>query len=353
MFGNCWDSPGGCEALSALVLVLTEGNYVSQYVSTGHLPVPNQVRTLLEEAYERFKPATEGRNSQVYPALAAARSDLFGICVAGTSGAVYSAGDADYQFSIMSVSKPFIFALVCQALGPDQAREKLGVNGTGLPFDSLSAIERSSDGRTNPMVNAGAIATTSLAPGATTEAKWRFIHDGLSMFAGRTLSLNAEVYASACQTNYRNQSIARLLQACGRIYFDPAETVGLYTRQCSLNVSAKDLAVMGAVLADGGVNPFTHARIIDESVCKYALAVMATAGLYETSGDWLYDIGLPGKSGIGGGIVAVSPGKCGLGTFAPPLDQAGNSVKGQLAARFLSEELGLNLFASTEESRQP
>ena len=324
---------------------------MSQYVSTGHLPVADQVRMLLVEAHTRFKPTTEGQNSQVYPALAAVPSDLFGLCVAGTSGAVYSFGDADYEFSIMSVSKPFIFALVCQAIGPEQAREKLGVNSTGLPFDSLAAIERSPDGRTNPMVNAGAIATTSLVPGATTDAKWRFIHDGLSMFAGRTLSLNSEVYASACQTNYRNQSIARLLQACGRIYFDSAEIVNLYTRQCSLNVSAKDLAVMGAVLADGGVNPFTHRRVVDESVCKYALAVMTTAGLYETSGDWLYDIGLPGKSGIGGGIVAVSPGKGGLGTFAPPLDKAGNSVKGQLVARFLSEELGLNLFASREESR--
>lgn len=323
---------------------------MSQYVSTGHLPVPDQIRMLLAQAHERFKSTAEGENSQVYPALAAARSDLFGICVAGTNGAVYAAGDADYEFSIMSVSKPFIFALVCQALGPEQARQKLGVNGTGLPFDSLAAIERSTDGRTNPMVNAGAIATTSLVPGETSDDKWRFIHDGLSMFAGRTLSLNCEVYASASQTNFRNQGMARFLQARDRIYFDPGETVNLYTKQCSLNVSAKDLAVMSAVLADGGVNPFTHTRVVDESVCQYALAVMTTAGLYETSGDWLYDIGLPGKSGIGGGIVAVSPGKGGLGTFAPPLDKAGNSVKGQLAARFLSEELGLNLFASREET---
>jgi glutaminase len=160
------------------------------------------------------------------------------------------------------------------------------------------------------------------------------------------LSVNLEVYESASRTNHRNQSIARLLETYDRIYFDAVETVDLYTRQCSLNVSARDLAVMGATLADGGVNPFTKARVIDEAVCGYALAVMTTAGLYETSGDWLYDIGLPGKSGIGGGIVAVSPGKGGLGTFAPPLDKAGNSVKGQLAARFIAERLGLNLFVS-------
>jgi glutaminase len=196
------------------------------------------------------------------------------------------------------------------------------------------------------MVNAGAIASTSLVPGATTDAKWRFIHDGLSRFAGRTLPLNAEVYASATETNYRNQSIARLLQSFGRIYTDPAEATDLYTKQCSLNVSAKDLAVMGATLADGGFNPLTKERVVDPAVCHYTLAAMTTAGLYETSGDWLFDVGLPGKSGIGGGIVTVSPGKGGLGTFAPPLDSAGNSVKGQLVAKFLSERLGMDLFVS-------
>ena len=199
------------------------------------------------------------------------------------------------------------------------------------------------------MVNPGAIATTSLAPGAMAEDKWQFIHDGLSRFAGRQLPLNQEVYASATQTNFRNRSIARLLQSYDRIYCDPDEATDLYTRQCSLNVSAKDLAVMGATLADGGVNPVTKLRIVDPSVCHYTLAVMITAGLYETSGDWLYDIGVPGKSGIGGGIVAVAPGKGGFGTFAPPLDRAGNSVRGQLAARFLSQSIGLDLFVSRPE----
>jgi glutaminase len=319
------------------------------YVSTGHLPPSELAAALVREAYQRFKSNTDGENSTVYPALARVRRDLFGICVASTAGNVYTAGDTDYQFSIMSVSKPFVFALVCQLIGPDEARQKLGVNGTGLAFNSLAAIERGEDGRTNPMVNPGAIATTSLVPGTTTERKWQFILSGLSEFAGRKLELNEEVYASASETNYRNQSIARLLQSYGRIYLDPAEATDLYTRQCSLNVSARDLAVMGAALADGGVNPITKRRVVDAESCRYALAVMATAGLYETSGDWLYDIGLPGKSGIGGGIVTVSPGKGGVGTFAPPLDAAGNSVKGQLVARFLSDELGMNLFISKPE----
>ena len=304
------------------------------------------MKALVAEARERFQDNAEGKNSQVYPALAAVAPDLFGICVVGTSGNIYQAGDAQYEFSIMSVSKPFVFALVCQAIGAEQARQKLGVNGTGLPFDSLCAIERSEDGRTNPMVNAGAIATTSLVPGMTAEGKWRFIHDGLSGFAGHTLSLNDEMYASASATNHRNQSIARLLQSHGRLYFDPVEATDVYTKQCSLNVNAMDLAMMGATLADGGVNPLTKSRVVDAAACQHTLAVMTTAGLYETSGDWLYSIGLPGKSGIGGGIVAVAPGKGALGTFAPPLDKAGNSVKGQLAARFLSEQLGMNLFVS-------
>jgi glutaminase len=171
----------------------------------------------------------------------------------------------------------------------------------------------------------------------------------LSRFAGRTLPLNEEVYISASETNFRNQSIARMLQSYGRIYIDPAQAVDLYTKQCALNVSAKDLAVMGATLADGGVNPITKERVVDAAICHYALAVMTTAGLYETSGDWLFDIGLPGKSGIGGGIVTVSPGKGGLGTFAAPLDSAGNSVKGQLVAEFLSQQLGMDLFVSQPE----
>jgi glutaminase len=320
------------------------------YVSTGHLPPQQEIEELVEEAHARFKSNKDGKNSQVYPALAKVPSELFGICIVGTSGNVYAIGDSDYEFTIMSVSKPFIFALVCEEIGVEEARQKLGVNATGMAFNSLAGIERSPDGRSNPMVNSGAIATTSLVPGGNLEARWKFIHDGLSRFAGRKLPLNDEVYASASATNFRNQAIARMLQSYGRIYIDPADAVDLYTKQCALNVSAKDLAVMGATLADGGVNPITKERVVDPSVCHYALAVMTTAGLYETSGDWLFDIGLPGKSGIGGGIVTVSPGKGGLGTFAPPLDAAGNSVKGQLAAKYLSQELGMDLFASQPQA---
>ena len=319
------------------------------YVSTGRLPSPDVVRRVVSQAHERFRDNRDGSNSDVYPALADVDPDLFGLCVVGVNGAAYASGESDHLFSIMSVSKPFVFALVCEALGPEAARRRVGVNATGLPFNSLEAIERSGDGRTNPMVNPGAIAATSLAPGSTVDEQWRFIAEGLSRFAGRTLEINGAVFASASNGNSRNQAIGQLLHSYGQIAIDPADAVGLYTRQCSLNVSARDLAVMGATLADGGVNPLTRTRVIDAESCKCALAVMATAGLYETSGDWLYDVGLPGKSGIGGGIVTVSPGKGGFGAFAPRLDDAGNSVKGQLAARYLSERLGLSLFASAAE----
>jgi glutaminase len=275
---------------------------------------------------------------------------LFGICAAGTSGSVHAAGDARYEFAVMSVAKPFVFALVCQALGPEEVRRRVGVNATGLAFNSLAAVERGDGGRTNPMVNAGAIATTSLAPGAGAEARWAFLHDGLSRFAGRALVVDEEVYASASASNHRNRGIASLLADHDRLGCDPAEAVDRYTRQSSLRVSATELAVMGATLADGGVNPITRERVVDAGVCHFTLAVMCTAGMYETSGDWLYDVGVPGKSGIGGGIVVVSPGKGGLGTFAPPLDAFGNSVKGQLAARFLSRRLGLSLFVSEPEA---
>ncbi len=316
------------------------------YISTGTLPPRKEVAALVAEAHRRFKSNTDGENSKVYPALERVPGELFGICMVEANGTTYPMGDVDHPFSIMSVSKPFLFALVAETLGVEEVRAKVGANATGLPFNSLAGIEKHPQGLTNPMVNSGAIAVTSLVPGATPEERWDFIYEQFCRFAGHELPLNEEVYQSASETNFRNQGIARLLRSYGAIYLDPAEAVDLYTKMCSLNVTARDLAVMGATLADGGVNPITRERIIDSQICHYTLAVMATAGLYETSGDWLFDIGLPGKSGIGGGIVTVSPGKGGLGTFAPPLDAAGNSVKGQHVAKFLSQELGMDLFVS-------
>lgn len=317
----------------------------SRCISTGHLPPAQRVQALVSDAHARFEAIDEGKVADYIPALAAVPRDLFAVCVAECSGLVHEAGDTTHAFSIQSVSKPFVFALVCEALGEELARARLGVNSTGLPFNSLQAVEREA-GSTNPMVNAGAIAAASLAPGDTAEAKWRFIHEGLSRFAGRELEVDREVYASEAASNQHNQHTAQLLQRYGRIYFDPMAATDVYTRQCALKVSARDLALMSATLANGGVHPLTRERIIDGAHCQHVLAVMVTAGLYENSGEWLYDTGLPGKSGVSGGIAAVAPGKAGLCTFSPPLDDAGNSVRGQFAARYLAERLGLNLLAS-------
>jgi glutaminase len=340
---------GTCRDFAVLMMEALRSFSVATRLVTGYLYDDTSGTTRGGEAHVRFKANRDGLNSDVYPTLAEVAPDLFGLSVVGVNGAAYATGDSDRPFSIMSVSKPFVFALVCEVLGAEAARRRLGVNATGLPFNSLEAIERSDDGRTNPMVNPGAIAATSLAPGSSVDQQWRFIREGLSRFAGRALTINDAVFASAMNGNSRNQAIGQLLHNYGLLAIDPADAVDLYTRQCSLNVTASDLAVMGATLADGGVNPLTGTRVIGAESCKCALAVMATAGLYETSGDWLYDVGLLGKSGIGGGIVAVSPGKGGFGAFAPRLDEAGNSVKGQLAARYLSHCLGLSLFASTAE----
>ncbi|HET7515531.1 MAG TPA: glutaminase A [Gaiella sp.] len=317
------------------------------YVSTGRLPPEQDVAALVDEAHRRYRDVGAGAVSEVYPALGRVAPGLYGICVASVDGRVHAAGDADVAFTIMSVAKPFTFALVCDVLGADEIQRRVGVNATGLPFNSLEALRHDEDGRTNPMVNPGAIATASFAPGGSAAEKWRWVRDGLSRFAGRELELDEGTYASASATNHRNRELAAVLAERGRLGCEPVDALDVYTRQSCLHVTARDLAVMGATLADGGVNPVSGERVVSADTCRYALTVMTTAGLYETSGDWLYDVGLPGKSGIGGGIVTVSPGKGGLGTFSPPLDEAGNSVRGQLAARFLSRRLGLDLFAST------
>lgn len=316
------------------------------YVSNGHLPDGERVHTLLEEAHRAYRSDDTGITSSVYPALQTADPDRFGLAVVDVAGATWQVGDATVPFTIMSVAKPFVFAAVYQQVGQDAVRKMVGLNATGLPFNSVSAIERSPGGRTNPMVNPGAIATTSLSPGTGVEDRWSFVVGYLSRFAGRELTLDHDVFTSATATNHRNRAIARLLHDAGALGCGPNEAVEVYTRQSCLSVTAVDLAVMGATLADGGVNPLTGEQVVDQSACRATLAVMATAGMYETSGDWLYDVGLPAKSGIGGGIVTVSPGKGGLGTYSPRLDPAGNSVRGQLATRYLSRGLGLDLFAS-------
>ena len=319
---------------------------VTPVVSTGDLPPPDRIVAHVTEAHAMYQDLDEGAVADYIPALAETSPDLFGISVVGIGGGAIEVGDCHVEFSIQSVSKPFVFALICNAIGHDAAREKLGVNGTGLPFNSVMAVELHEERTMNPLVNAGAIATTSLIPGDSAQDKFDHILDGLSRFAGRPLQVIDEVYASESAANQRNHGIARLLRSYDRLYFDPEQATDIYTRQCSIGVTTHDLAVMGATLADGGVNPVTGEQVIEERHCKRVLAVLATAGLYEHSGEWLYEVGLPGKSGVSGGVVTIAPGKGSLAVFSPPLDEVGNSVRGQRVTKYLSEMLGLNLFAS-------
>ena len=323
---------------------------VEQSVSTGALPAWSEVESLVQEAHRRYRSSSEGVVADYIPVLAQADPDWFAVCVAETNGSVHSAGDSEIEFSIQSISKAFVYALVCEEFGHDIVAERIGVNNTGLAFNSVIAIELNNGHPMNPMVNAGAIATTALVAGSDPAAQWDTIQAGLSEFAGRPLQVDDIVYRSESETNHRNRAIARLLESYGRIELDPLEVVDVYTRQCALRVTAADLAVMGATLADGGVNPVTGRQVVSADVCRDTLAILAANGAYERSGEWLFEIGVPGKSGVAGGIVTIAPGKAGIGTFSPPLDDAGNSVRGQRATAYLSRVLGLNIFASQADA---
>lgn len=325
----------------------SESGTVAQRVSTGSLPERARVQSLIAEAYEHYRTLDEGVVADYIPILAGADPALFGIAVSRLDGEVMSAGDSLRPFSIQSISKAFVYALVCNEFGHAEVKARVGVNNTGLPFNSVMAIELNDGHPMNPMVNAGAIATTALMPGGSPAAQWELIHSGISAFAGRELTLDQDVYSSEAATNHRNRAIARLLESYGRLDVDPLEIVDVYTKQCALLVTAHDLSIMGATLASGGVNPITGVQVVSAAVCRDTLAVLAGTGMYERSGEWLFEIGVPAKSGVAGGIIAIAPGKGAIGTFSPRIDPAGNSVRGQRAIAYLSRGLGLNLFASS------
>lgn len=338
----------GTEAVGQMFEVDADG--VEQRALTGSLPFDSEVDALVVTAYRRYLDLDDGELADYIPILAEVDPGLFGLALADVTGTSYRAGDTEAAFSIQSISKAFVFALVIEEIGHGKVHERIGVNNTGLPFNSVMAVELNGGHPMNPMVNAGAIATTALMPGETEVEQWEAIRLGLSRFAGRPLELDGDVYRSEMAANQRNKAIARLLESYGRLDTDPLETVDVYTRQCSLSVTASDLAAMGATLAGGGVNPTTGERVVSAEVARDTLASLAAAGMYERSGEWLFEIGLPAKSGVSGGIVAVSPGKGAIGVYSPRLDTAGNSVRGQRACGYLSRSLGLNLFASTAAS---
>jgi len=262
-----------------------------------------------------------------------------------TDGKVYTAGDVKSEVSIQSISKVFTMAKVMQEQGTEAIEKNMGVDATGQAFNSIVAVEQYKGSEMNAMVNPGAITATSMLKGGSRKAVWDGLLAYYSDFAGRPLKVNQEVFKSEAETNQRNQAIASLMYAYGHIKENPAQACDIYTEQCAVSVNAKDLATMAATLANGGKNPVTGKVVLDAQYVPEVLAVMATAGLYDDSGKWLYKTGLPGKSGVGGGIIAVSPGKFGIGVISPPLDSAGNSVRAQKAIADISNTLGGNPYA--------
>lgn len=306
---------------------------------------PDAIRIAVDTAHEACRAIPGGANASYIPFLASVPSSLFGVAVATVDGEIFSAGDVRYAFAIESISKVFTLAHVMEAIGPAAVRAKIGANPTGLPFNSVLALELHGGKPLSPLVNSGAITTASLVEGATADEMWGRILDAQSRFAGRPITLSPEVNASEQTTNFHNRAIAWLLYSANACYCDPMRAVDVYTRQCSTLITAEDLAVMGATLAAGGVNPRSKQRVISTANVPFILAEMAMEGLYTASGDWAYQVGLPGKSGVGGGILAVSPGRLAIAAFSPPLDAAGNSVRGQAAIASVARSLGLNLYA--------
>jgi len=269
-------------------------------------------------------------------------SNIFGIVLVTVDGKVYSVGDITSEVSIQSISKVFTMALVTEEKGINALPDNVGVDATGQVFNSIYAIEQNKGHEMNPLVNAGAITTTSMVAGKSYNEIWNKILDYYGEFAGRKLTVLEDIYQSEAATNQRNQAIAHLMYAYGHIEGDPLQATDIYTRQCSVGVNAKDLAVMASTLANAGTNPVTGKSLVKAADVPEILAVMSTAGLYDDAGKWLYKTGLPAKSGVGGGIIAISPGKFGIAAISPPLDAAGNSVRAQKAIADISAALGGN-----------
>jgi glutaminase len=303
------------------------------------------VEAVVREAYDKFRSDTNGKNADYIPYLAQVDSKLFGIAVVTTDNQVLTLGDVNYSFSIQSISKVFTLALAMEELGSDKVFQKIGSEPTGRAFNSVPAVVDMPTHTGNPLVNAGAIATTSLISGKDADEKWNKILAFYGKVAGEQLTLIDEVYKSEAATNTGNKALAMLLAKYDRIYADPFESVDIYTKQCSVGVNASQLARMGATLANNGVNPATGEQIIKREDIPYILSTMTMAGLYDGSGGWAWHVGLPAKSGVGGGIVAIAPGKGAIAVFAPPLDEAGNSVKAQEVIDYVAQKLNYNLYS--------
>jgi glutaminase len=289
------------------------------------LPSAQVLNRAVQEGYDRFKDVKDGANADYIPELAKVPSELFGVAIVTAHGDVFTAGDVDYAFTIQSVSKPFTAALLMQQQGSaDVVADKIGVEPTGLPFNSILATQLLKPVSVNPLVNSGAIASVSLVKAKSAGERFDSIMGFFEQLAGAKLTVIEDVYKSEAATNQRNRAHAYILFVNDRIYSDPMEAVDIYTRQCSIGVSAKQLAVMGATLANSGVNPVTQQRVIDSRYVPKVLAIMMMGGFYNESGMWAYTAGLPAKTGVGGGIVAVA----------------------MKAIEYISDQLGVSVFGS-------
>lgn len=304
------------------------------------------LESVVKEAYEKLKGLKGGKNADYIPFLAKIDPDLFGIAVCTPSGDVIEAGDTDYVFGIESISKVHTAVLILEQYGAEAVLKQIGADATGLPFNSIMAILMENDHPSTPLVNAGAISADSMVkPVGDADAKWKAITQNMTDLCGSELKLLDELYKSESETNYNNRAIAWLLKNYNRIYDDPDMSLDLYTRHCSMGVTAKQLAIAGCTIANRGKNPVTGKQVFKESLMPNIISLIAAVGFYEHTGDWIYTSGIPAKTGVGGGVMGMLPGVLGIAAFAPPLDDAGNSVRAQAAIQYITRELGVNVFS--------
>ena len=304
-----------------------------------------QIKEVAQQAYDLYKTNTDGKNADYIPYLANINKNLFGISICLLNGQTIEVGDSEYRFGIESVSKVHTAILVLRQYGAKELLEKIGADATGLPFNSIIAILLENDHPSTPLVNAGAITACSMVkPVGDSKQKWDAIVANITDLCGSAPQLIDELYKSESATNFNNRSIAWLLKNYNRIYDDPDMSLDLYPRQCSLGITAKQLSVAAATVANLGLNPVTKKQVFDAELSPKITSMISTVGFYEHTGDWLYTSGIPAKTGVGGGVMGVFPGQFGISAFAPPIDQAGNSVKAQLAIKYVMNKLGLNVF---------
>lgn len=305
----------------------------------------SQIKKAVEDAWQECKNISGGHNADYIPFLAEIDPNLFGISVTLTDGTVFNAGDTDYRFGVESVSKVLTAILVLKQYGADEVLRQIGADATGLPFNSIFAILLENDHPSTPLVNAGAISACSMVkPLGDAWGKWQAIIDNFTALCGSEPAVLDELYRSESETNFNNRAIAWLLKNYNRIYDDVDMSLDLYTRQCSVGVTAAQLSACAATIANGGVNPLTNARVFDPELAPKITTLIAAVGFYQNTGDWMYTSGIPAKSGVGGGVLAVYPGVMGVAAFAPPLDSAGNSVKAQAAVKAVMKKLDLGVF---------